>query len=193
MSVIDRASGYYSSFTYFSSKILFGILPLRLVPPSVFGGIVYGLVGLVPTVAGFWKFLLTLVLFNLTTASVVLLLSIAFDSISVASLVGTLVMLFKLLFTSLLINGETVASCLQWLHTISFFHAAFEALAVNELRYLQLKEVRYGVELDVPAATIFGLRAQSFWWPNISLLGIFYVVFTTASYLILHFFVKEKH
>ena len=72
----------------------------------------------------------------------------------------------------------------QWLHTISFFHAAFEALAVNELRYLQLKEVKvsftklddrfvscsflffniqYGVELDLPAATIlsmFGLRAQ---------------------------------
>jgi hypothetical protein len=62
------------------------------------GGIVYGLVGLVPTVAGFWKFMLTLVLFNLTTASVVLLLSIAFASIDVASLVGTLVMLFKYVF-----------------------------------------------------------------------------------------------
>ena len=61
----------------------------------IFGGIVYGLVGLVPTVAGFWKFMLTLVLFNLTTASVVLWLSIAFASVSVASLVGTLVMLFK--------------------------------------------------------------------------------------------------
>lgn len=61
----------------------------------MFGGIVYGLVGLVPTVPGFWKFMLTLVLFNLTTASVVLWLSIAFASISVASLVGTLVMLFK--------------------------------------------------------------------------------------------------
>ena len=78
--------------------MLFDILPLRLVPPLVFGGIVYGLVGLVPTVAAFWKFLLTLVLFNLTTASVVLLLSIAFASISVASLVGTLVMLFKYIF-----------------------------------------------------------------------------------------------
>lgn len=125
----------------------------------MFGGIVYGLVGLVPTVAGFWKFMLTLVLFNLTTASVVLWLSIAFDSVSVASLVGTLVMLFKyvflswtlrclaneqrsLLFTGLLINRETVAPALQWLHTISFFHAAFEALAVNELRYLQLKEIK---------------------------------------------------
>ncbi|TFK27959.1 ATP-dependent permease [Coprinopsis marcescibilis] len=191
----ERSNGYYSSFTYFSSKVLFDILPLRLVPPLMFGGIVYGLVGLVPTVQGFWKFMLTLVLFNLTTASVVLLLSIAFESVSVASLVGTLVMLFNLLFTGLLVNRDTIAPAFRWLHTISFFHAAFEALAVNELRYLQLKEVKYGVELDVPAATIlsvFGLRAQSFWWPNISLLAIFFAVFTTASFLVLHFYVKEK-
>ncbi|TFK36706.1 hypothetical protein BDQ12DRAFT_609378 [Crucibulum laeve] len=191
----ERANGYYSSFTYFSSKVLFDILPLRLVPPMMFGAIVYGLVGLVPTLAAFWKFMLTLVLFNLTTASVVLWLSIAFDSVSVASLVGTLVMLFNLLFTGLLINRDSVVPILQWLHTISFFHAAFEALAVNELRYLSLKEVKYGVELDLPAATIlsvFGLRAGSFWWPNIGLLSIFFVVFTASSYLTLHFFVKEK-
>jgi hypothetical protein len=61
----------------------------------MFGEIVYGLVGLVPTVAAFWKFILTLVLFNLKTSSVMLLFSIAFSGISVASLVGTLVMLFK--------------------------------------------------------------------------------------------------
>ena len=61
----------------------------------MFGGIVYGLVGLVPTVPGFWKFILTLVLFNLTTASVVQWLSIEFASVSVASFVGTLIMLFK--------------------------------------------------------------------------------------------------
>jgi len=39
-----------------------------------------------------------------------------------------------------LINRSKVKPWLQWLHTISFFHAAFEALAVNELRFLQLKE-----------------------------------------------------
>ena len=33
---------------------------------------------------------------------------------------------------------------------------------------------------------------QSFWWPNISLLGIFFVTFTAASFLTLHLFVKEK-
>ena len=187
--VSHSANGYYSSFTYFSSKILFDILPLRIVPPLVFGGIVYAWIGLVPEVAIFWKFMLTLVLFNLTTASVILLLSIAFASTSVANLVGTLILLFKyvsllpyrgpvqrrrailtigspaffsLLFTGLLINRKTVPEFFQWLHTISFFHAAFEALAVNELRYLQLHEEKYGVNIDVPAAAIlstFGLRA----------------------------------
>jgi len=191
----ERANGYYSSFTYFSSKLLFDILPLRVVPPLLFGGIVYGLIGLVPSVAAYWKFMLTLVLFNLSTATAVLFVSIAFESTSVASLVGTLIMLYNLLFTGLLINKDTLGAGLQWLLTISFFHAAFEALAVNELRYLQLKEVRYGVELDVPAATIlsmFGLRAQSFWWPDIGSLGIFIGVFTIASYLMLHFYVREK-
>ncbi|KAF8829784.1 hypothetical protein HHX47_DHR2000225 [Lentinula edodes] len=160
--------------TISNSQILFDILPLRLVPPLMFGGIVYGLIGLVPTVGTFWKFILALVLFNLTTASVVLWLSIAFESVSVASLVGTLIMLYNLLFTGLLINRETVTKALQFLHTISFFHAAFEALAVNELRYLSLKE------------------HKSFWWPNIALLGIFFGVFTVGSFLTLHFFVKEK-
>ena len=75
-------------------QILFDILPLCLIPLLMFGGIVYGLVGLVLTVAGFWKFMLTLVLFNLTNVSVVLWLSIGFASVSVASLVGMLIMLF---------------------------------------------------------------------------------------------------
>ena len=61
----------------------------------MFGGIIYAWIGLVPEVATFWKFMLTLVLFNLTTATVILLLSIACESTSVASLIGTLVMLYK--------------------------------------------------------------------------------------------------
>ena len=52
----------------------------------------------------------------------------------------TKAVLRSLLFTGLLINRSKVKPWLQWLHTVSFFHAAFEALAVNELRFLQLKE-----------------------------------------------------
>ncbi|GJE89867.1 ABC transporter G family member [Phanerochaete sordida] len=191
----ERANGYYSPLTYFCAKVFFDILPLRVVPPMVFGAIIYGLVGLVPTVPAFWKFMLALVLFNLTTASIILLLSIAFASVSVATQVGTVIMLFNLLFAGLLVNRESLHPALQWLHTVSFFHAAYEALAVNELRYLQLKQSQYGVELDVPAATIlslFGLKVSAFWWPDIGLLGIFFGTTLVVSYLILHFYVKEK-
>jgi hypothetical protein len=90
-----RANGYYSSFTYFSAKVLFDVLPLRVVPPFVFAAIAYPLIGLVPTLAAYWKFVLTLVLFNLTTASACLLLSVSFANLGVANLVGTITMLFK--------------------------------------------------------------------------------------------------
>ncbi|KZT53520.1 hypothetical protein CALCODRAFT_501032 [Calocera cornea HHB12733] len=191
----ERANGYYTSFTYFASKVLFDVLPLRVVPPMVFGGIVYGLVGLVPEVSSFWKFMLALVFFNLTTASVVLLLSIAIADTSVASLCGTLVMLFNLLFAGLLINFQSMPTGLGWIQTISFFHAAYEALLVNELQWLQLKQTKYGIELDIPSATIlsaFGFKANAYWWPDIAILGIEFGVFTILSFLILHFFVKER-
>jgi hypothetical protein len=55
----------------------------------------YPLVGLVPTVVAYWKFQLTLVLFNLTTASVVFFISVAVANTNVGSLIGTLIMLFK--------------------------------------------------------------------------------------------------
>lgn len=76
-------------------QVLFDVLPLRVVPPLLYGSILYGLVGMVPSVSGFWKFLLTLILFNVTTASVLLFLSIAISHTGVASLVGTLLMLYK--------------------------------------------------------------------------------------------------
>ncbi|EJD51118.1 hypothetical protein AURDEDRAFT_159530 [Auricularia subglabra TFB-10046 SS5] len=191
----ERANGYYSTFTYFSSKVLFDIIPLRVVPPLLFGGIVYGLVGLVPETSVFLKFLLILVLFNLTAASVVLVLSITFTNTGVASLVGTLVILFNLLFGGLLINWALVPHWLRWLFTLSFFHAAYEALAVNELRYLTLKDQGRGpISIpDIPAAVVltkFGLRANAFWW-DASILAVMFAAFTLLAFLYLHYFVKE--
>lgn len=95
----------------------------------------------------------------------------------------------SLLFAGLLINKDKLPASLQWLETFSFFHAAFEALLINEVRYLSLKDHRcvfspsflsrsrkpdassdtykpfhrYGVDIEVPAATIlslFGFQAS---------------------------------
>ncbi|KAL7420171.1 FAD-dependent urate hydroxylase [Cryptotrichosporon argae] len=191
----ERANGYYAPATYFLSKVLFDIIPLRVIPPFVLGSIVYGLAGLNPEVSCFWKFIMTLVLFNLAASSIVLFLSVAVADQGVANLLGSLVMLYNLLFAGLLMNYDRVPDGLKWMQTTSFFHAGYEALLVNELRYLQLVERKFGLDIQVPSATIlssFGFHAQAFWWPDTALLAIVFAVFTVASYVALELFVKER-
>ncbi|SNX83178.1 related to ABC transporter protein [Melanopsichium pennsylvanicum] len=193
--VRERSNGYYSPLTYFTSKLLFDILPLRVVPPFLFGGVVYFLVGLVPGVAEFWKFILTLVLFSLSASSAVFFISIAISDTGLANLVGSLTMLFSLLFAGLLINRDRIPGYLKWLQHLSFFHAAYEALIVNELRNLSLKEHKYGIDIEVPAASIissFGFDSQAFWVPDIVTLAALFVGFTVLSAGWLVVFVKER-
>lgn len=71
------------------------MIPLRVIPPFVLGTIVYGLVGLNPDLTCFWKFIMVLILFNLTAASIVLFISVAVSDMGVANLIGSLVMLYK--------------------------------------------------------------------------------------------------
>ncbi|RKP08517.1 hypothetical protein THASP1DRAFT_5145, partial [Thamnocephalis sphaerospora] len=102
--VRERANGYYSPFAYFTAKVLFDVVPIRVVPPILLGLIVYHMVGLVPGLVHFVKFLFVLVVFNLTAASICLLLGVLFKDISVANLLSSLVMLFSMLFGGLLLN-----------------------------------------------------------------------------------------
>lgn len=50
-------------------------------------------------------------------------------------------------------NYDRVPRSLKWMLTTSFFHAGYEALLVNELRYLQLVERKFGLDIQVPSAT----------------------------------------
>jgi len=82
-----------------------------------------------------------LVLFSLAASAAVLFISIAIKDTGVANLVGTLTMLFNLLFAGLLINRDRIPVYLRWALHGSFMHAAFEALLINELKTLSLTEV----------------------------------------------------
>src|SRR5947209_15565542 len=68
------------------------------------GVIIYHMVGLVDGTAEIFKFLLVLVLFNLTAASICLCIGIVFKEIGVASLLSSLIMLFSMLFGGLFLN-----------------------------------------------------------------------------------------
>lgn len=218
----ERANGYYSPGTYFFAKILFDIIPLRVVPPLMMGLISYYMIGLVEGVNEFLKFLLVLVLFNLTAAALCLAIGVVFKNVSMANLLSVLVMLFSMLFAGLLLNKglyslikstrygtlttfsicvcvcvcflDSMSPAFAWLKYLSFFNYGLEALLVNEMLYLQLVEERFGLNIDVPGATIlstFGFNAKNY-WPDVIRLASMFTAFITFAFVWLVFVVKEK-
>lgn len=130
--VRERANGYYSPLAYFCAKVVFDIVPLRLIPPILMGVIVYPMTGLIAAWPEFLRFVLILVLFNLAAAGICLFIGIIFRDGSVANLIGSLVMLFSLLFAGLLLNHDAIPKAALWLQTVSplrlFFNARWKIL-----------------------------------------------------------------
>lgn len=117
--VRERANGYYHPITYFSAKVVFDVVPLRLIPPIIMGIIVYPMTGLIPAWPEFFRFILVLVLFNLAAANICLFIGIVFRDGGVANLIGSLVMLFSLLFAGLLLNHDAIPKSALWLQSVS--------------------------------------------------------------------------
>ncbi|ANB13836.1 putative ATP-dependent permease ADP1 [Sugiyamaella lignohabitans] len=190
----ERANGYYHPIAYYLAKVMFDIIPLRVFPPILLGLIVYPLVGLSTDGYAFLRFLLILVLFNLTAASTCLLIGIMIQNTGVASLVGCLVMLFSLLFAGLFLNQDSMPAGAVWFKYISIFHYAYEALTVNEVRYLTLTEKKFGLSIEVPGATIlstFGFDSGAL-WDDVAGLAIVFGLFLIAGYVAMHFFLVER-
>ncbi|KAG6014925.1 hypothetical protein E4U54_004598 [Claviceps lovelessii] len=190
----ERANGYYSPVTYFTAKVLFDILPLRIVPPMLMGPIIYPMTGLIPDSVHFFKFMLVLVLFNLSAASICLLVGIMCQNGGLANLIGSLIMLFSLLFAGFLLNHDAMPASALWLQKISIFHYGFEALIVNEVVELTLVDKQYGLDITVPGAAIlssFGFDNGAL-WTDIRNLGIFAASFIILAYMATHFLLVEK-
>lgn len=100
----ERANGFYGSFAYFLSKVLFDIIPLRVVPPTLYGSIIYYMVGLYDDSMVLINFLLILILFNLSISSMCLIIAILFKQASLGNLVASICMLFSMLFSGFLLN-----------------------------------------------------------------------------------------
>ncbi|EPS30476.1 hypothetical protein PDE_05427 [Penicillium oxalicum 114-2] len=192
--VRERANGYYHPVTYFAAKVVFDIVPLRLIPPIIMGMIVYPMTGLIPAWPEFFRFMLVLVLFNLAAACICLFIGIIFRDGGVANLIGSLVMLFSLLFAGLLLNHDAIPASALWLQSLSIFHYGFEALIVNEVTFLTLIDHKYGLDIEVPGASIlsaFGFNTLAYWHDVVGL-AVFSGAFIVIAYAAMHFLLVEK-
>lgn len=209
--VRERAKGYYVPISYYASKMIFDIVPLRLIPPLLMGAIVYPMTGLTPAWPEFLKFMLFIVLFNLAAATVCLFIGVVVRNAGVANLIGVLFMLFSLLFGGFLLNHNTIPKPLLWLQTVSIvrchdwyriadaeqlsiYHYGFEGLIVNEVYPLSLVDHKYGLDIEVPGSSIlssFGFDNLAL-WPDAIGLGVYCAVFVVLGYVAMHFVLVER-
>ncbi|KAI7893449.1 P-loop containing nucleoside triphosphate hydrolase protein [Mucor mucedo] len=189
----ERENGYYTPGAYFVAKVLFDVVPLRVLPPLVMGSISYYMIGLNPSIHIFGKFLLVLVLFNLAAAGLCLCFATAFKNLSAANLLANLVILFSMLFGGFLLNKDHIPPMLSWLQYLSFFNYGYEALIVNELKDITLRDKSIA-DIQIPGPIIlarFGFNGQAFWSDVIRLI-CFVLVTLTTSFLFLKYLVKER-
>ncbi|KAG2181138.1 hypothetical protein INT43_008720 [Umbelopsis isabellina] len=189
----ERENGYYSPASYFTAKVLFDIIPLRILPPLAMGSVSYYMIGLNPNIYVFMKFLMVLVLFNLVSAAVCLCFATAFKSVATANLLANLTILFSMLFGGFLLNKDHIPPVLSWLQHFSFFNYGYEALIVNELKDITLVDKSIA-DIQIPGPIIlsrFGFDGQAF-WKDVMYLVIYLAVTMTAAFAFLKFLVKEQ-
>lgn len=188
----ERSNNYYHPLSYYMSKIICDVLPLRIFPPIMLLCIAYPLIGLNMDDHAFLKCLIILVLFNLTVSVEILIIGILVKDSSNATMIGVLTLLFSLLFSGLFINRESLR--FEFLQYLSMFHYGYEALAVNEVKSLTLREKKYGLSIEIPGATIlstFGFNVSGV-YPDIMYLCSWFLFFLVMGYVSLYYFVIER-
>ena len=129
----ERAAGTYGANAYFTAVVLFDILPLRVLPPFFFGFLTYGMIGLhARCKLCLARFVLALVLSNITATLLSMAIGAAASSVAVANVAGSLCVMTSALFGGFLLSKTAMPPVVRLLASASFLNSGFEALAVNE-------------------------------------------------------------
>ncbi|EGW34077.1 uncharacterized protein SPAPADRAFT_54277 [Spathaspora passalidarum NRRL Y-27907] len=190
----ERANNYYHPLSYYLSKIFCDLVPLRVLPPVILISVAYPLVGLTMEHNAFLKAICVLVVFNIAVSTEMLIVGILIKEPGTSTMIGVLLLLLSLLFAGLFINSEDLTISIKWLEWVSVFHYAYEALSINEVKDLILREKKYGLSIEVPGAVIlstFGFDVGAFWKDVLYLAGLS-LLFLVFGYVFLHKFAIER-
>ncbi|GMH44385.1 hypothetical protein BSKO_12319 [Bryopsis sp. KO-2023] len=135
--VRERASGLYGTTSYFFSILFLDILPMRILPPVLFGIVSYFMIGLRSGVLHVFFFILVVILVNVAASTLSMAIGAAFPSASVANMVGSLLILSDTLLGGFFLGrkqmeADDASGIVNFLSKFSYIRYAFEALVINE-------------------------------------------------------------
>jgi hypothetical protein len=127
----ERANRFYGTMIYAVAKALVcDVLPLRVIPPIIFGTVVYDMIGLSQHTNAFENFIMLLVLVNVASSAFCMLLSAACAGVSGANFNAAAFFLYAYMFSGLFMAGTHGA--IANIKYTSIFFFAWEALVSNE-------------------------------------------------------------
>jgi ATP-binding cassette subfamily G (WHITE) protein 2 len=130
----ERASGAYSTFAYFTSVVLFDIIPMRIVPTCMFS-LSYFMIGLSSTtdaILHFPLFIIILILANASAVSMSMCIGACFRDTKIANAFASLAVLLSIMYSGFILARHTMGGFARFVTKLSYMNFAFEALLVNE-------------------------------------------------------------
>ncbi|KAK4684731.1 hypothetical protein P7C73_g5437, partial [Tremellales sp. Uapishka_1] len=192
----ERAAGFYSPNAWLLSRVLFDVIPLRLIPTILVGIIVYFMVGLSHQPARFFKFLLILVEYSMGMTLFNFLLACVFRHGGIAILLSSLCNLFLMTYAGFFVNLSQIPPVLRWLRYFSTLGYTLEALSINEVGSgLQIIDTLDGVAIEINAVvimqTLFGFDLGNY-YRDVLVLFAFIAGFAVLLVGVVIFVLREK-
>jgi ABC-type multidrug transport system ATPase subunit len=131
--ISEVLSGLYPGVVYLISKITCDGLLLRALPALLYSIPFYFMAGFRYDAARFFSFAFVLMLFSMCIGVLAMLVTLLSKTPGQSSFIMNTLLLFELSFTGFLINVNAITPVLQWIHWLSQFYYAFEAIIQTEL------------------------------------------------------------
>ncbi|GBE82781.1 Probable ATP-dependent [Sparassis crispa] len=192
----ERSASYYSPTAWLLSRVIFDVLPLRVIPTIIVGTITYWMVGLAHDAAHFFKFLLILVLYTLGMTLFNFLLACVFRNGGIAILLSALLALYQMTYAGFFLHLTSIPPVLRWLQWLCPLKYTLEALSVNEVGSgLQIQDTLAGVPVEVSASLImqmlFGFGENNY-YRDVLVLFAFIAGFGLGVIGVVWFKVRER-
>lgn len=126
-------SRFYRPSSYLISKIALDGMLLRVIPAILYWIPFYYMAGFQYGSDYAASFLFTLIAFNCAVGAMSMCVTIGCNTAGQASFIMNFLLLFSLAFTGFLVNVNSIPAVLRWIHYLSVFFYAFEAMLSTEL------------------------------------------------------------
>ncbi|KAI9001767.1 P-loop containing nucleoside triphosphate hydrolase protein [Hyaloraphidium curvatum] len=182
----ERANGYYRTFSYFLSKVVGDLVPLRIIPAFLFGTIIYWMVGFQANAGKFFFYLLALFVTTFAGTSLAFAISSYVNVFALGTLLLGACYLIMMVFGGLFINLNTIPVWLRWLQWFSIFKFGVEAVNVNEFSGLTFECPPPGQPCLFPTGEAYLAFAgfnPNMMWPDIGILLAWSFFYLTVAYI----------